>query len=73
MSKKYICDACLRVIDDPWKVNMKEFYVGLSIGDFGEAFPCKTKSRQKIHMCGDCYSNFLKYSRTGVLDRKERT
>lgn len=54
--KTYICDSCGEIIDDPYKVKMKEFYVGMDI-DYGIATPLKRKRISKVHLCDDCFSS----------------
>lgn len=52
----YICDACGSVITDPYKVKMKEFYIGCEF-DYGTVFPRHSTRKQKIHLCDGCYRN----------------
>lgn len=44
----YRCDSCNKVIEDPYTVKMKEFYLGIAI-------PVEYKRRVKIHLCDECY------------------
>lgn len=67
MSKRYICDVCYKVINNPFELKMKEFCIGTEIDEFG-CWPCTAKYRSKIHMCGDCYSKFVQYIRKGAFD-----
>lgn len=52
--KVYQCDSCKKVITDPYKVKMKEFYVGADF-DNGMYFPLEARKTVKIHLCDDCY------------------
>lgn len=52
--KVYQCDACKKVIRDPYKVKMKEFYIG-TIFDDGTYFPIDTNRKTKVHLCDACY------------------
>lgn len=72
MSKRYICDVCYKVINNPFELKMKEFYIGMTIDEYG-CLPCNAKQRTKIHMCDDCYSKFIKYIRTGRLEEDDDT
>lgn len=46
--KVYKCDACGKIIDEPYKMKMKEFY----------SFPrCWGIHRVKIHLCDNCYAS----------------
>lgn len=52
--KVYQCDACKKTIIDPYKVKMKEFYMGCHFDLFG-VFPEDSKRKVKIHLCDNCY------------------
>ena len=54
MSKVYKCDSCGATIENPYKVKMKEFYIGAKF-DLGMCFPEDSKQKVKIHLCGKCY------------------
>lgn len=52
----YQCDSCKKVIEDPYTVKMKEFYLGVDIDCLsGIAIPIESKRRVKIHLCDECY------------------
>lgn len=52
----YQCDSCKKVIENPYTVKMKEFYLGVDIDCLsGIAIPIESKRRVKIHLCGECY------------------
>lgn len=54
--KVYQCDCCNKVISDPYKVNMKQFYVGIDIEYFTRIkTPIKRKRKIKIQLCDECY------------------
>lgn len=52
--KVYQCDSCKKVIDNPYDVRMKEFYVAADY-DNGVYFPVDSIRKVKIHMCDECY------------------
>ena len=54
MSKVYKCDSCGSVIENPYAVKMKEFYIGAKF-DFGMCFHEESKQKVKIHLCNECY------------------
>lgn len=54
MSKEYVCDCCKAIIENPYKVKMKEFYIGAEIDSCG-IFPVDSKRTTKIHLCDNCY------------------
>ena len=55
MSKKYVCDICDSVIDNPYKMHMREFYVGCDFTENG-VVPADIKTfKTKIHICGCCF------------------
>lgn len=60
--KTYICDACLKPISDPYETNMREFYIGSQVDEFG-TWPCETKRKRKIHICNDCLTEFKRFVR----------
>lgn len=67
MSKKYICDMCETVIDNPYSVKMREFYIGADY-ECGTVFPIPIKtSKFKIHICGDCFRTLK-----NIKDKKEK-
>lgn len=52
----YQCDSCNKVISNPHKVKMKEFYVGIDMEYFTRIqSPIKSRRRVKIHLCDDCF------------------
>lgn len=67
--KTYVCDLCDHTIKDPYKVNMREFFVGVAIESYG-LLPENSKRRQKIHLCGDCFE-ILKCIARGEIKIKE--
>lgn len=58
----YICDSCGMVIDDPYKVKMKEFYVGYDF-DYGMTFPVNSHRKKKVHLCDECYHALKKFAK----------
>lgn len=60
MSKKYVCDICNKVIDDPYHAKMREFYVGAGFED-GHVCPINIKTfKFKIDICGNCFETLRK-------------
>lgn len=52
----YQCDSCKKIIDDPFTVKMKEFYLGVDTDCLsGIAIPIKSRRKVKIHLCDECY------------------
>lgn len=52
----YQCDCCQKVISNPHKVKMKEFYIRIDTDCIsGIAIPIESKGRIKIHLCDECY------------------
>ena len=51
--KVYKCDSCEKVIENPYKENMKEFFYSL---DFEYLmFRERSKREKTIHLCEDCF------------------
>lgn len=53
--KTYICDSCGRVMSNPYRENMKEFYVDFFAHEGNGVLPCNCKRKVKIHLCENCY------------------
>lgn len=53
--KVYRCDSCKKVVENPHKEHMKEFYVGV-MHDCGITTPFNTTRKVKIHLCDNCFS-----------------
>lgn len=52
----YQCDCCKKIIDDPFTVKMKEFYLGVDTDYLsGIAIPVESRRRVKIHLCDECF------------------
>ena len=52
----YQCDSCNKVISNPHKVKMKEFYVGIDVEYFAQSkTPIESKRKIKIQLCDDCF------------------
>lgn len=52
----YQCDSCKEVIEDPYTVKMKEFYLGVDIDCLiGIKTPIERKRKIKIQLCDNCY------------------
>ena len=70
MMRVYQCDSCNKVIADPYKVEMKEFYVEVDtdcLNLIGIAIPLKIKRKIKIQICDDCYKGLHV-----IAERKKR-
>lgn len=52
--KVYQCDACGKVIKDPYEENMKEFTV-IAECDCSGVFPVNFKGRTKVDLCEECF------------------
>lgn len=64
----YQCDSCNKVIQDPYIVKMKEFYVGIDREYFTWVETLvKSKRKIKIQLCDDCYKG-LHF----IAEKKER-
>ena len=59
MGKVYICDSCRTVIDNPFEVRMKEFYIGRDF-ELEGVFLFPSTCKRRIHLCDECYKN-LRY------------
>lgn len=55
--KEYVCDVCRSIITDPYYMNMREFCFTIDNGDIYEV-PDKTKIKEKIHLCNNCFEGF---------------
>lgn len=53
--KVYRCDSCKRVVENPHKENMKEFFIG-SMYDCCTIIPFNTTRKVRIHLCDNCFS-----------------
>lgn len=55
--RTYQCDSCYKIIENPYIVKMKEFYVGMMDIDCisGIVAPVERKRKIKIQLCNDCY------------------
>lgn len=63
MSKEYVCDCCRKILENPYAVKMKEFYIGCECDSCG-IFPVNRKITTKIHLCENCYKK-IKYIKGG--------
>lgn len=66
----YQCDNCKKIIEDPFTVKMKEFYLGVDVLN-GAPFPVKSRRRIKIHLCNECYKG-LNLIGAGKIEKGER-
>lgn len=64
----YQCDSCKKIIHNPYKVKMKEFYVGIDMEYFTRiGIPIECKRKIKIQLCDDCYEGLHL-----IAEKKER-
>lgn len=64
----YQCDCCKKIIEDPFTVKMKEFYVEIDIEYFTRIqIPIESKRKIKIQLCDDCYKGLHL-----IAEKKER-
>ena len=68
MAKKYVCDICGDIVENPYAVRMVEFYIGAKI-DFGSVFPEDCKGKRRIHVCPCCKEDFAAFvkERRGIV------
>lgn len=62
----YQCDSCNKVIQDPYIVKMKEFYVGIDM-EYFTRFEIPVEIKRKIQLCDDCYKGLHL-----IAEKKER-
>ena len=67
MAECYVCDACGVTITDPYKVKMKEFYIGCDFTEFGD-FPVCCRVKKKIHLCDECYHALHELARRPIKE-----
>ncbi len=52
--KDYQCNSCGKVINNPYKIKITEFYEDYEI-DYCGVFPFINKRKAKVHLCENCY------------------
>jgi hypothetical protein len=62
VANAYVCDACGVTMTNPYKVNMKEFYVGCDFEYVG-VFPIDCTRKVKVHLCEECYKGLKMIAR----------
>ena len=50
----YQCDSCYKIIENPYIVKMKEFYID-NTHSIQDENPIESKRKVKIHLCDECY------------------
>lgn len=66
----YQCDSCYKIIENPYIVKMREFYVGIDTEYFSRIKTLvKSKRKIKIQLCDDCYKGL---NLIGELVQKKR-
>ena len=64
----YQCDSCYKIIENPYIVKMKEFYVGIDTEYFTRIKTLvKSKRKIKIQLCDVCYKGL-----NLIAEKKER-
>ena len=63
--KTYQCDGCGKVIKNPYKAKVREFFIGCNF-DFGMALPENSKRKTKVHLCEDCYHGLNTIGKSNV-------
>ena len=64
----YQCVSCYKIIENPYIVKMKEFYVGIDTEYFTRIKTLvKSKRKIKIQLCDDCYKGL-----NLIAEKKER-
>lgn len=59
MAQKYICDSCGKVIDDPYDVRMREFFIDAEY-DLSQWWYRPVKHKCRIHLCDGCFKGLNK-------------
>ncbi len=54
--KVFQCDCCKKIIEDPFEVNFREYYLAAEY-TLGAYFPVNSRKREKTDLCVDCYKN----------------
>lgn len=62
MAEVYKCDACSVMIDRPYDVQMKEFYIGCSFESYG-VVPVNSRRKVKVHLCDECFKGLKMIAR----------
>ena len=50
----YQCDSCYKIIENPYIVKMKEFYID-NTHSIQDENPIESKRKIRIHLCDECY------------------
>lgn len=73
MAQVFTCDCCKEVITNPYKLKMKEFYVGMyfdaDLGGNVELESMNVKRKVKIHLCDDCWRGLRKIGMDVLKDK----
>ena len=56
--KVYKCDCCGKVITNPYKETMKEFFID---------YPFEFKRRVRLHLCNKCFHGLHSLAETKAL------
>lgn len=70
--RAYICDACGKVIADPFEVGMKKF--DMLVDESGGALmPVARAKRVTVHLCGDCFHGLHLIAENALREAEECT
>lgn len=58
----YQCDSCYKIIENPYIVKMKEFYIDNTHSIQDENL-IESKRKIRIHLCDECYKRLISYWR----------
>lgn len=58
--KIYQCDSCYKIIENPYIVKMKEFYID-NTHSIQDENSIESKRKIRIHLCGECYKRLISY------------
>lgn len=56
--KVFQCDCCKKVIEDPYEVNFREYFVLKEFTSNGDPYPNIKKEERTAELCKNCYDSF---------------
>lgn len=51
----FVCDACGKVIKEPYEARMREFYLGRYNDDDGYPITKRITKKRKVDLCSECF------------------
>lgn len=69
--KIYRCDSCYKIIENPYIVKMREFYID-NTHSIQDENPIESKRKIKIHLCDECYKRFISYRQIVSAEKIEK-